>query len=318
MEYARFVRQRTPAWMEFERLLGEVRAGRLGYAELDGLAFLYRRILQDSAVARDRFPRTGAARRLQQLALEGTHVLRVDASRPLPGPATFLTRTFPRAFRAHLGHILAIAVLFSTALILGFCLATLQPAIGLGLLGPEAIEGLKRGHLWTESLVSTIPPSVSSSAIATNNMSVALTGWAGGALAGLGAIYVALLNGFLLGAVVAVTWHYSMADQLLTFVSAHGPLEITLILVTAGTGLGMGEALVAAQDRPRSVALAEAGRRALVVLLGCLPWFLLLGVVEGFVSPVPHIPEALKLALGLALEGLFLTLAWNPSFKEEP
>ena len=108
----------------------------------------------------------------------------------------------------------------------------------------------------------------------------------------------------------------ALSDAVRAAAAATDPRD-TLILVTAGTGLGMGEALVAAQDRPRSLALAEAGRSALVVLLGCLPWFLLLGVVESFVSPVPAIPEALKLALGLALESLFLTLAWNPFLEEE-
>jgi ABC-type maltose transport system permease subunit len=53
------------------------------------------------------------------------------------------------------------------------------------------------------SLVSTVPPAVSSSGIATNNMSVAMAGWAGGAALGLGALYVILLNGFLLGLILA-------------------------------------------------------------------------------------------------------------------
>jgi hypothetical protein len=48
------------------------------------------------------------------------------------------------------------------------------------------------------------------------------------------------------------------------------------------------------------------------VLLGCLPWFVVLALVEVFVSPSPEIPAGAKLVLGLALEGAFLALALRP------
>jgi uncharacterized membrane protein SpoIIM required for sporulation len=148
-------------------------------------------------------------------------------------------------------------------------------------------------------------------------MSVALMGWAGGALLGLGSLYVILLNGFLLGATLATTVHYGMAGPLATFIAAHGPLEITLILATAGAGLSMGQALLAAEDRPRAEVLKSASRRALVLLLGCLPWFLVLGLVEALVSPAPDVPTLAKVILGLGLEALFLILALNPLLREE-
>ncbi len=202
------------------------------------------------------------------------------------------------------------------AALLGLSLAVASPSVGVALLGPEAVAGLRDGQLWTQSLAHAVPPAVSSSGIATNNMAVALAGWAGGALAGLGAIYVVVMNGFLLGATLAATMHFSLAGQLLEFVSAHGPLEITLILTTAAAGLGLGRGLLAADDRPRRVAAAEAGRRALYVLVGCLPWFVVLGVVEGFISPSPSVPASLKIALGGSLEALFLLVAWRPTLAE--
>jgi hypothetical protein len=45
------------------------------------------------------------------------------------------------------------------------------------------------------------------------------------------------------------------------------------------------------------------------VLLGCLPWFVVLAGVETWISPSPDLPLALKVTLGLALEGAFLWLA---------
>ncbi len=318
MNYARFVRLRTSLWDEFEKQLTDARSGGvLSYGDLETLADQYRQVLHDHALVGSRYPETGAARRLQRLALEGTHWLQWDRADRIVGPRAFFARTFPRAFRRQAPQIAVVAALFGVSLLFGASLALARPGAGLALLGPAAAEGLKSGRLWTESLASAVPPAISSSGIATNNMAVALTGWAGGALAGLGALYVVLLNGFLLGVVLATTVHYSLAGQLLEFVAAHGPLEITLILCTAGAGLGLGRALVVADDRPRRAVLQEASRDALVVLVGCLPWFLLLGLVEGFVSPAQGLGVPLKVALGAALEAAFLTAAWNPLLEEE-
>jgi hypothetical protein len=56
----------------------------------------------------------------------------------------------------------------------------------------------------------------------------------------------------------------------------------------------------------------EAALQALVVLGGCLPWFVLLAVVETFVSPAPDVLVQTKIALGAVLWASFALLAWNP------
>jgi uncharacterized membrane protein SpoIIM required for sporulation len=314
MDYARFVELRGPLWQEFEEDLASARQG-FGirrYEGLERLALQHRQILHDHALASSRFPGTGAARRLERLALEGTHWLQWDRGDRIVGLGAFFGRIFPDAFRRALPRLGIVTLLFAASALLGFSLGAAQPAVGLTFLGPAARAGLEQGRLWTDSIVTTIPPALVSSGIATNNMSVALAGWAGGTLAGLGALYVVLLNGFLLGAVFAATFHYSLAGRLLEFVGAHGPLEITLILVCSAAGLGMGQALVAAEDRPRRVVLAQAARESLVLLLGCLPWFLVLGAVEGFLSPSPLVPAPLKAGLGASLLALFLAVAARP------
>ena len=134
---------------------------------------------------------------------------------------------------------------------------------------------------------------------------------------GLGGLYIVFLNGLMLGSVVSVTASYSMSFSLLEFISAHGPLEISLILVTTAAGLDVGRVLVTADDRPRSERLRESGRGALVVLAGCLPWILLLGFVESFLSPSEKLSFSAKVFLGLLLEASFLLLAFGPRGAEE-
>jgi uncharacterized membrane protein SpoIIM required for sporulation len=313
MDYARFVRLRRPLWDAFDRQLAAARGRRAqtGYGDLEDLALGYRQVLHDHALADSRFPGTAAARRLQGLAVEGTRQLTGDREER-GGVVRFFRRTFPAAFQRQLGLIGFALALFLFGAVWGLILATLRPGLGMILLGPESVRGLEQGRLWTESLVTTVPPALSSSGIARNNLSVALGAWSGGILAGAVPLYIILLNGLMLGAIFGVTAHYSMSGELLEFISAHGPLEITIILVTAAAGLGIGRALVSAGDRPRALALRDAARDALSVLLGCLPWLVLLAVVESLISPAPQLPAFLKVTLGLALESLFLFLALRP------
>ncbi|RMH15983.1 MAG: stage II sporulation protein M [Acidobacteria bacterium] len=320
MDYLRFVARQTASCDAFERGLERARRNprALTYDELEGLVVHYRRLLHGQALAAARFPGTGIARRLSQLAVAGTHVLQRDALRRRMSLRSLVTRALPRAFRSVLPAVGVAAALFSVAALAGLTLTAVVPEVGSLFLGPEALAGLRRGELWTESIFAVTPGEVASSHIATNNLGVALTAWAGGALAGLGAIWIVLMNGFMLGAVLAVTWHYGMAGDLGAFIAAHGPLEISLILISAGAGLEVGRALVVAGDRPRGERLRDAARRSALVLGGCLPWFLLLGFIEGFVSPAPNVATTAKLAFGLLLETLFLLSVLNPWLPPQP
>ena len=314
MDLARFVELRRPIWDELEAGLErlERRPRAVSHRELEDLALRYRQVLHDHALAAARFPDTGVTRRLARLSVRGTHRLVRSGDRERPSLWRFVTATFPRAFQRLLPSLGVAVALFVGSAFLGLFLAAVRPGLATAFLGPERVADLQQGKLWTEALTTTTPPAVSSSGIATNNLSVAITAWGGGAAAGALTLYVVLLNGFLFGALMGVTMHYSMADELLEFVTAHGILELSLILVAAAAGFELARAILGTGDRPRAEALAEAGRDSLWVLIGCLPWFVVLAVVETFVSPDPSISHASKLAVGLALEAGFLALALNP------
>ena len=314
MDYAAFQRLRQPIWEEFERQLARVRerGGGVTYGELEAAAVRFRQVLHDHALAAARFPGTGASRRLALLALEGNRLLSHEAEARSWSLFRFFLHTFPTTFRRQLPVVGASGALFLAAGLLGLVLTITVPGFGSAFLGPEQIAGLREGHLWTESLTTTIPPTVSSSAIATNNLSVALTAWAGGITAGVLSLWVVVFNGLMLGAVLAVTLHYGMAGNLLEFIAAHGPLELTVIVVAAASGLVMARGFIAAEDRPRSEVIRRAAEEAFVLVAGSLPWLVILGIVEGTISPAATVPPATKLGVGLALETIFLTLALRP------
>src|SRR3954453_3517282 len=157
MDYARFVRLRRPLWDAFEAQLAVRGRRERGYGNLEEMALRYRQVLHDHALAAARFPGTAAARRLQGLAVEGPRRL-TGEWRPRGGLLRFFGRPFPRAFQRKLGLTGLAVAIFLFAAAWGLTLSVLRPALGVSILGPEAVKGLEVGHLWPEALVTTVPP----------------------------------------------------------------------------------------------------------------------------------------------------------------
>ncbi len=160
-----------------------------------------------------------------------------------------------------------------------------------------------------------VPPALLSSKIFTNNLSVALVAWAGGALLGLLTLYLLVMNGAMFGSVLALASHFDLLDRLFAWIAAHGPLELFLIVVASTAGFELAWGQLAWRNRSRRETFAEAARSSMLLMAGTLPWFVLLGVVEGYVSPLKGLPTGAKGVLGLGLLLMFLAYALLPGRK---
>jgi uncharacterized membrane protein SpoIIM required for sporulation len=145
------------------------------------------------------------------------------------------------------------------------------------------------------------------SLIFVNNLRVMAAAFALGVTAGVGTVAVLLANGVSVGATVAMCSQHGLAPGLLTFMSAHGPVELSIICIAGGAGLMIGHALVVPLERPRAEVLRERATTAVQLVLGAAPFLVGIGFVEGFVSPGPLFPWWAKLLLGAVLGTAFWT-----------
>lgn len=300
-----FVARRQGEWEKLRGLLEAQRAGKLRLTDLEVLDRLYRRASADLARAQSQYPGTDVDRFLNQLC--GEAYGRIYRPVGMRGAALwdFFRRGFPRALRAELPYVGVSAALLALGLLAGALVVLLEPGGAQLLVDQNLRQTIADRHMWTDDLLSVMPPGVAASAILTNNLSVAIAAFALGATAGIGTVLLLLSNGLHVGAVAALCFTHDMGWPFLSFVAAHGVVELSIIVIAGASGLMVGHALVEPGELPRGVHVRRRAGQAVRLLLGCAPFLALVGVVEGYISPGELFPGGLKICLGLSLGAAF-------------
>jgi uncharacterized membrane protein SpoIIM required for sporulation len=68
----------------------------------------------------------------------------------------------------------------------------------------------------------------------------------------------------------------------------------------------LGWAFIAPGDRTRGEAMADEGRRSVVLVLGLAVAFIVAGIIEGFVTP-SGLPTAARVGFGALVEAAFVS-----------
>jgi len=304
-----FVQRRRPAWEELGALVDGLERGHLPVADLQKLDRLYRRAASDLAHANTFFAGSDAAAYLNQLCARAYAAIYRRRGPEESALKRFFLHDFPTTFVEERRYFWAALLLFTSGALVGTVAALFEPHALDALIPATLRDSIDRGTLWTDEALSATSPLVLGTRIVTNNAAVALSEFALGLTAGLGTASLLFFNGLHLGAVLTLCFQARMdlGLGLLSFVAAHGFVEIAAILVAGQAGLVVGASLVAPGELSRADALRVRGRRALTLALGTLPMLAVVGLVEGFVSPGRLFPPAMKLALGLSLLALLVT-----------
>lgn len=309
MDIDRFMMRHEPAWQRTAELAR--RAGRrrdLSGPEIDELIRLYQEATLHLSQARTLYRDPALTRRLSTVvaaAHAAIHGARVTRFATL---VRFLTTTFPAAawtIRRQLGA--AALLFFGTALALGVMYTVAPDRVDL-------VMPAEQQRLYVEedfvSYYSENPSIVFFSAVTTNNIRVAILAYALGAALVLPGARILFENGAVIGLVGGLfAARGELWSVFFTYILPHGLLELTAIVFAGAAGMRVGWTVFAPGDRPRTVAVADEGRRSITVVLGTCLAFVVAGLVEGFVTGSPAVPPALKIAVGAAVWLAFLSWA---------
>ncbi len=302
MRVDEFYQSRKGDWETLSKLLDQSQSDirRLSEVQVRNMARLYRATTSDLALAKRDFPRNEVTVYLNQLVARAHAV--VYRSEPLAWKRLwyFATTGFPRLFRETWKFTLISALFFIIPAIVSGVATYLRPESARLLLPPEAqrlIGIVENKQLWIDIPVEARP--YTSVFIMRNNIQVAFLAFASGLTAGLLTLYVLFFNGLMIGTLTGLTAHYGIGFELWTFVIGHGVIELTIIFISGGSGLMLGWAILHPGLMRRRDALAQAARKAVYLLLGAVPWLVVAGTIESFISPNENIPVPVKWMVGI-------------------
>ena len=302
-----FVSREREGWSRLEALLQTRLRRPLLLAEVREVDRLYRHTSRDLAVAQGRYPNTRAHLFLNQLCAQAYSTLYRPERGGLKALVEFFRRDFPRAFLEKRRAVALSAGLMAFGALLGASLVIADPRQAEWLVPAPIIAAIAEHRMWTDSLLITSTPGLVAAGIATNNLTVMILSFGSGLMLGAGPVYILLTNGLLLGAVVAQCLRAGMGQQLLTFICAQGPVELSTLILAGGAGLSLGQALVNPGELPRRVTLKREAIQGVKLVLGAAPFLAGIGLVEGFISPGHLFTPWLKGAVGLGLGAGFWT-----------
>lgn len=308
MDIDGFIARNAPFWDRLDGLLGKAGAGarRLAPDELDLLVEGYQRVSVDLSYARTNFRDEALVARLTSLAARSGALVHGTRPATLRAAARFVSDTFPAALRTARVAVLASALLLGLpALAVGAWLAA--DAEVLETIAPEAIREAYVNEDFAE-YYRELPSAQFGALVATNNIRVGLLAFAAGIAFCVPTAALLAFNGANIGVAGSLFVVAGQAGTFFALILPHGLLELTAVVIAGAAGLRLGWALIAPGDRLRATAVAQEGRRAVVLLIGLLAVFGLAGIIEGWVT-ASALPTWAQLAIGICAEAAFVAYA---------
>ena len=308
MRVDEFYQSRKSDWETLSHLLDKCQSDmrRLTESQVRDISRLYRAATSDLALAKRDFPRNEVTVYLNQLVARAHAVVYRSEPLALKRLWQFATRGFPRLFRETWVFTFIAAMLFILPAIASGVATYAQPALATSLLPPDMhrlISIVEDKDLWVDIPMEERP--YAASFIMTNNIQVSILSFASGLSAGLMTLWVLFFNGLILGTLTGLTSFHGIGLELWNFVIGHGVIELSIIFISGGSGLMLGWAILRPGLMRRRDALAQAARKAVYLLLGAVPWLVVAGTIEGFISPNNDIAAPIHWAVGI-VSGIFL------------
>lgn len=294
MKEAAFIKQNRVRWEEFEKVVKN-RAG----VHPDTLADLFIQVTDDLSFARTQYPESRTTQYLNSLAAK-IHLRiyknkREETSRFI----TFWKSEVPQIIWETRKQLLYSFVIFSIATIIGSVSAVYDDTFVRLILGDGyvnmTLENIKNGN--PTRVYSGDNPYMMFLMITLNNIRVSFLAYAFGVFASIGTGYFLFSNGIMLGAFLMLFYREQQLAQALPVIMLHGTIELSAIVIAGAGGFAMGNGLIFPKTYSRLVAFKAGAVKGMKIVIGLVPFFVLAGFIESFITRYAFMHWGLKLLI---------------------
>jgi uncharacterized membrane protein SpoIIM required for sporulation len=292
MREAAFVKNNKSKWQSVEKKLYST-----VIKDIEELKSIYLDITEDLSYAQTHYPSSTTTQYLNDIAARAHQ--KVYRSKPASKNKilNFYKYEFPLMFsKYHPQLILAFSVFLFFSLIGAYSAAVDDSFVRL-ILGDTYV------NMTLENIKEGDPMKVYKEAnqidmflgITVNNIRVGLIAFAFGILAGLGTFFIAMQNAIMLG-----SFQYFFAEKGLLWESArtiwiHGTIEISVIIICTCAGFVIGKSMLMPGTYKRMKAFLIGVKDALKIVMSTIPFFIIAGLLEGFVTRLTGMHDILAI-----------------------
>jgi uncharacterized membrane protein SpoIIM required for sporulation len=288
------------AWHELEAALGTA-PKRASAAERARIATLYRAACEHLALAEARAYPVWLIERLEAVTARGHQRIYRETDLGLDKLRRLFAVDFPATVRAHWRYVLVALVVFAAPLVFTGLAAYLDPGFVLSLHDAASVDAYEQMYGDAEGPIGRRGADSDWAMFGFyvfNNIRIAFQCFAGGLFFGIGSVFYLAMNGAFAGSLAGyVTWR-GFGTNFYSFVVTHGAFELSGIVLAGAAGLMLGHALLVPGRRSRVAALADAARRAIVIVYGMTAMFLVAAALEAFWSSARWLPADVKFGVG--------------------
>lgn len=302
MREAAFVRQNKDKWTRFEKALENN-----VLTSPDELSTLYLEVTDHLSYAQTYYPQSNTLKYLNSLASKAHHQI-YRTKRESPNRLyRFFTHEFPLEFYK-----------YQKQLLLAFLIFVLFTAVGVFSAGSDgtfvrSIMGDAYVNMTMENIENNDPMAVYKKmgemnmflGITINNVRVALFAFALGIFFGLGTVFMIMQNAIMLGAFQYFFYEKGLLWESVRTIWIHGTIEISVIIVAACAGLVVGKSLLFPGTFTRLTSLVKGVKAGLKIVVSTIPFFIVAGFLEGFVTRHTEMPDWLAITI---ISASFLTI----------
>lgn len=294
MRESLFVKKNQTKWTRLEHFLAK--KSTLSPSEL---ADLYLEVADDLNYARTFYPESQVYSYLNQLASTYHREVYQDKKLGSRSLSNFYLREFPLMFYQHLPVLAVAFTVFALFALIGAYSTHAERSFVRSILGDAYV------NMTMENIKSGDPMAVYKSmnevdmflGITVNNIRVSVIAFVAGILLGLGTLLVLMHNGVMVG-----SFQYFFQTQDLFWESArtiwiHGTIEISVIIIAGCGGMVLGKGMLFPGTYSRLVSFQKAMKDGLKILVSTVPFFILAGFLESFVTRYTQMPDWLSILI---------------------
>ncbi len=306
MTETQFIDKNQKDWIALEQLLKKP------VKDADQLHDLFIKVSSDLSYARTFFPNRTVRVYLNNLTQDVFDSMRVQKEKfRFSKVYNFFAHILPQEIYNSRKALIVSLIVFSVAVVIGV-ISTLQdnefPRL---ILGDDyvdmTLDNIEKGD---PMAVYKDEDKVSMTLmITTNNIRVSFLAFVFGLFGSVATLLVLLQNGIMLGAFQCFFATKDLFWTSFLTIWIHGTIEISAIIIAGGAGIVLGNGLLFPKTHDRFVSLQVSSLRALRLIIGTIPLFVIAGILESYVTRLTELPDLIRLSI-ILLSALLIITMW--------